>query len=255
MTQNKFILFALIAVCMTTGCKRKTFDEYLAEEAEKFTTTQCPRELDSSTTIDSMTYDMASKTLNYYYTLSNELGSEDMLTPSLIEDFTETLLVSLRDDISLKKHKEENVNFSYHYFVKDKPQEEAFGIHFGPKDYNGKLTLRTFNYREVRRLREINAKQCPIRQDSCTVLDSMWYDSIARVYYYDYSLNGMLDNDSLYDANVRQAFKRSLIKNIKENDDIKVERDKEKLDFSFRYFSSTTKKLLIEQRIKNDELK
>ena len=46
-----------------------------------------------------------------------------------------------------------------------------------------------------------------------------------------------------------------LIEGLKENNEITNERDKEKLDFSFRYFSASTKKLLIESLIKNEEIK
>lgn len=247
--------YILMFLCLlTTACKRKTFDEYLFEEAEKFTTQQCPKELDRTTCIDSMTYDMQTRTLNYYYSLYEEMNNLDVLTPGTIEDFTETLLVSLRDDITLKKHKEENVNFAYHYCLTPS-HEEAFCIKFGPKDYNGKLSLHTFNYKEVRKLREISHAQCPVRQDSCTVLDSMWYDSIARIYYYDYTVNGMLDNDSIYTPQIKSALKRSLIENLKGDKSLKEEREKEKLDFSFRYFSKTKKKLLLEQIVKNSEIK
>ncbi len=239
----------LTTTVILTGCKRKSFDEYLVEEAERFSQTQCPREIDNYTVIDSMKYDIESRTLNYYYTLKNELGKTKALTPAFIEDFQETMLISLRDDISLKKHKEDSITFSYHYRLKDSIGE-AFCLKYTPKDYFGKLNLHTFNYREVRNLREYTKNNCPLRQDANTVLDSMWYDSISRTYYYDYSLEGELDNDSIYGANIARVLKKSLIDN-----DIVTERDKEKLNFGFRYFSSTTKKILIQQTIMNEEIK
>ncbi len=252
---SKYMLCAMLAACLITSCKRKTFDEYLASEAEKFTLTQCPREIDKYIRIDKMEYDSQTHTLHHYYTLKNELEQEKKLTESIIDDYRETMLVSIRDDISLKKHKENNVTFCYHYFLEDNKEKEAFQLKFTPKDYNGKLNLHTFNFREVRKLREFTQMNCPIRQDACTVLDSIWYDSISRTYCYDYSLEGELDNDSIYSSIVKRDFKKSLIKGLAKDQDIATERDKEKLNFAFRYFSSTTKKLLIEQVIKNEEIK
>lgn len=254
MKHMKYIIGLLIIEAVSSSCKRKSFDEYLFEEAKKYTESTCPKEIDKTTTIDSMVYDMKTRTLNYYYSLYGTLNDKETLTQSVIEDYTETLLITLRDDISLKKQKEDSINFSYHYHFTPN-HEEAFRIDFGPKDYFGKLNVHTFNYREVRNLREFNRRNCPMRQDSCTVLDSMWYDSISRTYYYDYSLNGMLDDDSIYGKRIQKTLKKSLIEGLKENNEITNERDKEKLDFSFRYFSASTKKLLIESLIKNEEIK
>ena len=237
-----------------TGCKRKTFDEYLAEEAEKFTSTQCPRQIDKLSRIDSMVYDQTSRVLNYYYTLQYEEGKKETLSQTLIEDFREALLVNLRDDISLKKHKENEISFCYHYFM-DNKKEETFQLLFTPKDYNGKLNLHTFNYRETRNLREFSKTNCPIRQDKCTVLDSIWYDSISRTYYYDYSLEGELDNDSIFGPSIKRALKKSLVQGLSKDEELANERDKEKLDFGYRYFSSSTKALLLEMIIKNSEIK
>ena len=92
--------------------------------------------------------------------------------------------------------------------------------------------------------------------DEYTVMDSMWYDSISRTIYYDYTVTGMLDDDSIYqNKETQKLMKRTTKQNIKDNTEITEERDKEKLDFRFRYFSATRKKkILVDLIIKNEEL-
>lgn len=246
----------LILILSILSCGRKSFDEQMEEQARDFTLKQCPREVDQFTTIDSLAYDRKTKTLKYYYTLKGELDDSTKLSPSACEDFEETMLSKLRNDLGLKKEKENGVAFEYNYYSQ-KTRTPLLCLHFDAEDYNGKVFLKTFNYRETRNMREFTRTNCPMRQDSCTVMDSVWYDSISRTLYYDYTLEGTLDDDSLYSTNpeIVQKLKVHLLKGVKNNDEIANERDKEKINFAFRYFSKSTKKLLIKHVIKQKDLK
>lgn len=251
----KQLLYISVTTLLLLSCGRKSFEEQLYESAIEFTQKQCPKEIDACTTIDSMTFNMETRTLNYFYTLRDKLDEPDALSESVVEDFRENLLVKLREDLGLKKEKEANINFAYHYLSTRETGKEVLTVLYTPKEYTGKMTLHTFNYRETRNMREYSRLQCPARQDSCTVLDSIWYDSISRTLYYDYTVNGILDDDSLYDDVIlKSRLKSSLVTNLNENPDIAVERDKEKINFAFRYYSATSKKKLLEQVVKNEEL-
>lgn len=252
--RKNIIICTLLASCIATSCTRKSYEDQIEESAIEFTQKQCPREIDDCTTIDSMTFDRNTLTIHYYYTLKGKLDDEKALTKSVVEDFNESMLLKLRGDIHLKKEKEYGIAFAYHY-ISSTTGKSIMDLNFTKEDYTGQMNVHTFNYREVRNMKEYTRAMCPQRQDECTTLDSMWYDSIARTLYYDYSVNGNMDNDSIFDlADFQKSLRHELVKGIKTNEDITTERDKEHIDFSFRYFSSTTKNMLVEILIKNKDV-
>lgn len=253
MKKNVLIYSLLISLALSS-CNRKSYEDQVAEAAVEFTEKQCPREIDNYTTIDSMVFERDSLTIHYYYTLKDKLDDEKALTASIKEDFYESMLLKLRGDIALKKEKEYGMTFAYHY-ISATTGKRLLDLTFTKDDYTGTMKVHSFNYREVRNMREYTRTVCPQRQDECTTLDSMWYDSIARTLYYDYSVNGNLDNDSIFTlADLNKSLRHEIVKGLKINSDIKTERDEEHLDFSFRYFSATKKNLLVEILIKNSEL-
>lgn len=252
--KKKVIIYTLLACCILPSCTRKSYEDQVAEAAVEFTEKQCPREIDDYTTIDSMVFERDSLTIHYYYTLKNKLDDEKALSPSVKEDFYENMLLKLRGDIALKKEKEYGMTFTYHYYSAS-TGKELLNLTFKKDDYTGTMNIHSFNYREVRNMREFSRTVCPKRQDECTTLDSMWYDSISRTLYYDYSVNGNLDNDSIFNlTDLKKSLRHEIVKGLKTNPDVKTERDNEHLDFSFRYFSSTNKNMLVEILIKNNEL-
>lgn len=251
----KQLLYIAVSAVLLLSCGRKSFEDQMIEQAADFTQKQCPKDMDSYTTIDSMKFNKDTRTIHYFYTLKGQLDDTITLTSGVKEDFRENMLVKLRDDLSLKKQKEEKLIFAYHY-MSQKSGKTLLEVSFTPEDYTGKISLHSFNYRETRNMKEFTRLQCPMRQDSCTVLDSMWYDSIARVLYYDYSVNGILDEDTLYtDPAIKTMLKQQLVTSIKTNEDIATERDKEKITFAFRYFSARNKKKLLGIIIKHSDLK
>lgn len=247
-------LSIFVVLLLVTGCKRKSFEDQLSETAKEFTQKQCPREVDECTVIDSMTFCKDSLTVHYYYTVRGKLDEPKALSESVLEDFRENMLIKLRGDIALKKEKEYGVTFAYHYQSK-RTGKPVLDMIFTKDDYTGNLTTSTFNYRETRNMREFTKSNCPIRQDENTVLDSVWYDSIARTLHYDYSVNGNMDNDSIYNEDaMKNALHRELTKALKDSPELETERTKEHLDFTFTYRSSSKGSKLIEVNIKNKEV-
>ena len=53
---------------------------------------------------------------SYYYTVQGELDNPELLTDELMATYKETILASLRNDISLRTFKERGFVFSYRYF-------------------------------------------------------------------------------------------------------------------------------------------
>lgn len=113
-----FLLLPL-TLCLAS-CKFENFDERSAREAREYTQKQCPRRMDPATVLDSMVYDIPSRTLRYCYTMENELddATELILNPEIRSLFREELLKALTSSIDLKHQKEHGVAFEYRYYSK-----------------------------------------------------------------------------------------------------------------------------------------
>lgn len=243
-----------VTVLTLLSCGRKSLEEQMEEDAKEFTLKQCPKVLDEFTTMDSITFSSLTRTSSYYYTIKGNLDNPDTFLPSTKEYYRESMMTKLRDDLNLRKAKEAGISFAYHFTSKS-TGKELLSFTITKQDYTGKIRLRTFNERETGTLHDFNRMKCPMKIDEYTTMDSMWYDSISRTLYYDYTITGILDNDSLYmDRETMKLMRNTTKRNIKDNSEIVEERDKEKLDFRFRYFSAATKKILVDITIKNNEL-
>ena len=67
------------------ACQHESFDERCGREAREYTEKQCPRRMDDYTMMDSLTFDRASRTLTYYYTMEGMLDTDSMATPEFGE--------------------------------------------------------------------------------------------------------------------------------------------------------------------------
>ena len=99
----------------------------------------------------------------------------------------------------------------------------------------------SFDERCTREAREYTEKQCPRRMDAYTVMDSLTYDTPSRTLHYFYTLEGLLDNDSVTSAEFQDALKDLLHKYIMNSVDLKTYKEKG-LNFCYHYYSRSTGK-------------
>ena len=130
---NYFV--GLTVFLLLTGCQ-ENFDKRCAREAAEFTATQCPRQLEPGNILDSMAYDIKTRTYHYYYTLSGEWDTPTSLHSIKSQDsiLRYHLLDKLKNDISLNECKKEKINFSYKYFSAS-TRNEILHFLFTSKDY------------------------------------------------------------------------------------------------------------------------
>lgn len=120
----------------TTSCHHESFDERCAREAREYTEKQCPRRMDAYTMMDSLTYDMTSHTLNYYYTTEGMLDSDSVMTSEFHDALERLLHEHILNSVDLKIYKEKGINFGYHYYSKS-TGKERYQVLFTPEDYKG----------------------------------------------------------------------------------------------------------------------
>ena len=137
-TNHKFmkhtLLITLGVIALFASCTQDKFDINCQKEARGFTERQCPRKVDEITTIDSMVYHIDTRTLTYYYTLDSTLNLKEMDNCIALGLFHDLLHENLKNNISLKKHKEHKVNFEYIYYLQGKDSVVVHEV-FTEKDY------------------------------------------------------------------------------------------------------------------------
>lgn len=129
-------MFCLGTLIVCGACRRETKDEKIKRDYEMFTQKECPKLMDEWTRMDSICYDIGSRTLTEYYTVMGQLDADSLFADEeLIGEFTEKMLASLKGSIKLKQYKDEGINFRYHYRSLS-TGEVRLELTFTPEDYN-----------------------------------------------------------------------------------------------------------------------
>ncbi|GEM_PF-1628773 len=250
---KRTLIFTLIAISLVS-CGRKSMDEQFAENCKQETQQMCPRKIDDCTILDSVVFDMKTRTQNHYYTFTDNMDDESIFTDYIIADIRESMLKSIRNEIKLKKQMEAKINFGYIYRSKG-TGKKLLDITFTPNDYTGPLQVRDFKEKMAGKWDDYTVKHCPEVQDICATLMKVAYDSTTNRLCYDFELKGELDTDSfniLY-PDAKREMKKVLVQNIKNNELLAEEKDS-CIDFNIRYSSKRTGKLMLDIDIKGKEV-
>ena len=121
----------LLAILTLTACQ-ETLEERCEREARDFTEKKCPFRVDRSTVMDSMTFDRASLTLTYSYTLNGLLDDSAVVVRN---NPRELLLGELKNATSLRLYKEAGYNFRYTFLSAANSGKVIYDITFRPNDY------------------------------------------------------------------------------------------------------------------------
>ena len=120
MKQSPFSL--LIATIFLYSACQENFDQRCIQEAAEYTKTHCPQQLGEGNTLDSISYNIETRTYQYYYTIS---GKWD--TPTNIDSIVqqkeilkEHLLDKLNNSIELNACKKEGIRKSWGLMKKNK---------------------------------------------------------------------------------------------------------------------------------------
>ena len=138
-TQNKVLimkkLFVLALAALTFIACQESLDEKAAQEAKLYTQKNCPAPIGENLTIDSLTFEAATHTLHYFYTLSGAADSVGLLNKG---DARQALLTELKNTTTMMAYKEAGFSFAYTYRSKKDPKTILFDTTFSEKDYKKK---------------------------------------------------------------------------------------------------------------------
>ncbi len=130
-TMKKIILLTTIVMLMLTSCQ-ETLEERCAREAKEYTEKHCPLRVSPDVVMDSMTFDKATRTIAYIYTLSGALDDSTTIHKGQPR---ERLLQEVRNSPNLKLYKEAGYSFRYTYFSTKENGTKLFEATFHENEY------------------------------------------------------------------------------------------------------------------------
>ena len=127
---KKVILFVLATLIL--GACQESLEDKCARECVEFTKRKCPSAIAQDMIVDSMTFDRASHTIQYYYKLT---GASDRSDAYQKDQARDALKNALKNTTQLMAYKEAGYNFRYIYYSEKNPQTTYLDILLTEKDY------------------------------------------------------------------------------------------------------------------------
>lgn len=121
----------MVGVLLMTACQ-ETLEERCAREAREYSKKNCPALIAKGVTVDSMSFDVATHTLIYSYTLE---GAVDDSTAINKNNPRELMLQQLKNATAMKPYKDAGYNFQYIYYSTKDKGKRLFEATFHEKDY------------------------------------------------------------------------------------------------------------------------
>lgn len=125
---RKIILFAALAIGFA-ACQ-ESLEEQAARQAKKFTAEKCPMQMEMQV-MDSMVFDVPTRTLQKFYRLTGEADREDLEFDRL----RQALIDELRNEPSYRIYRERGFNFQYTYRSESNPEKVLFEAILTKDDY------------------------------------------------------------------------------------------------------------------------
>lgn len=122
------LVTGLILLC---SCQ-ETLEERCAREAREYSKKNCPAPIAKGVTIDSMSFDIATHTLTYSYTLDGIVDDSAVINKNNPKDM---MLQQLKNATAMKPYKDAGYNFRYIYYSTKEKGAKLFEATFQEKDY------------------------------------------------------------------------------------------------------------------------
>ena len=124
-------LFIIVSALLITSCQ-ETLEQRCAREAKEYSEKHCPAPIAKGVTVDSMSFDVATHTLTYSYTLSGVVDDPTVISRN---NPREDMLQQLKNATAMKPYKDAGYNFRYIYYSSKDKGKKLFEATFHEKDY------------------------------------------------------------------------------------------------------------------------
>lgn len=129
---KKYLFVALLSATFMS-C-HESLEERAERETKEFTKKNCPMNVSENIVNDSMTFEKATRTIHYYYSLKGRADT----TAVDIKKAKEELIKGVKDATSIRKYKENDFNFAYIYYSTKNKGQVLIKIIVTPEDYKTK---------------------------------------------------------------------------------------------------------------------
>jgi hypothetical protein len=127
---KKVILFVMAALVL--GACQESLEDKCARECMEFTKRKCPSAVAEDMIVDSMTFDRASHTVQYYYRLT---GAADRADAYPTDEAKALLKNALKNTTQVMVYKEAGYSFRYIYYSEQNPKTVYLDVLLTEKDY------------------------------------------------------------------------------------------------------------------------
>ena len=127
---KKVILIVMAALVL--GACQESLEDKCARECMEFTKRKCPSAVAEEMIVDSMTFDRASHTIQYFYKLT---GTSDRADTYETDQARELLKNALKNTTQVMVYKEAGYSFRYVYYSEQNPQTVYLDVLLTEKDY------------------------------------------------------------------------------------------------------------------------
>lgn len=124
-------LFIIVSALLITACQ-ETLEQRCAREAKEYSEKHCPAPIAKDVMIDSMSFDIATHTLIYSYSLSGVVDDSAVINHN---NPKEQMLQQLKNATAMKPYKDAGYNFRYIYYSTKDKGKKLFEATFQEKDY------------------------------------------------------------------------------------------------------------------------
>lgn len=122
---------SIMVITLLFSCQ-ETLEERGQREADDYTRKHCPTVVSEGITLDSMTFDAATHTFSYCYTLSGALDDSATVWNNNPRDL---LLQQVKNSTHLRLYKEAAYSFRYVYYSASRPGHSLFDETYKAADY------------------------------------------------------------------------------------------------------------------------
>ncbi|MBQ0062501.1 MAG: hypothetical protein KBS94_00575 [Prevotella sp.] len=134
MKRQIIVLLVCFAGMMCTTSCQESLPERCQREAKEYTEKNCPVKVENNVILDSMTFDRKTLTINYFYTLENELDDETVIDTQA-DNLHTLMLNALKNATNIKLYKENGYNFHYIYLSRKDNRKKLLDILLKKEDY------------------------------------------------------------------------------------------------------------------------
>ena len=129
----KRIFIVATTVLALMSC-HENLEDRCVREAKEYTEKYCPTPVVNSTRTDSVTFDKATKTYQYFCSFVDELDNAEIVKRNS-QKLHSLLIKEIKDNTSIKKLKEANYNFAYIIHSSKNPNKVLYQQTIRVKDY------------------------------------------------------------------------------------------------------------------------